>query len=414
MMNMGCKGIRSFQIINQGQMGLKKFVATLLIVNLLSGCKTTPSEPSSQKAIYGTRSSWVFWSKGVFVDVIPRIHRAKDGAQTQYFCAYYGEGDPKFKPTQNPEHDLKTVWATYESGTNRWQSKPLAAHDLKKSIESSPDTKNSKIGFRIAKWIGAPLLLGLLTGGGGFIVMLGVYGMLLNIGGTALVYTVGGVIVGTAVVYEASDIARTKGHTGQIVDQSSSMYDPEAITQADADLDFSKLLKILKNVPPMPAKDGIRCQSPTEVLNDLHQNKGLRDILNWRAPEISSGVTLSCANLNQRQFIISRAENLLVKLRTEKGTTISSFPWDELNDHLRREGTILSNLNKFQSAKSGIAGDTTGLEKYVQDNSAISAQYQLMTNAVLSGNNGLVTALNDLSTKGDIVDETCEFIKMKL
>jgi hypothetical protein len=86
---------------------IRKFAAiSLIIPQLVLGCKTPDRDNTSMKTLYGNRGSWIFWSKGAFVDVVPSIHKASDGTQTKYMCAYYGEGDPDFKPKNIPDEDF--------------------------------------------------------------------------------------------------------------------------------------------------------------------------------------------------------------------------------------------------------------------------------------------------------------------
>jgi hypothetical protein len=398
----------------------KTFAAVCLIVSqLFVGCKTVDSDKSSVKTIYGNRSSWIFWSKGAFIDVVPAIHKSADGTQTKYMCAYYGESDPNFKPTNIPREDLKTVWTAYASGNNRWQSAPLDPDAVKKAIDSTPDFKNSEIGMHVGVFaVRAPfwwIASQIVTLPAATVILLFPPAAVV----TSAMYVVGGVTVALVGLTEVSNYQSSRGRIGQVDDSRSPLYDPATISAADPDLDFKKLLKVLNKVPAIPPKAGIQCKRPDEILSEVKKSGDSRGALSWQAPSIKSGVKLSCANLGGRSFILDRADALNnVRLSDDVGTTISKFKWDELSSYLRRDGTIMFNMEKFQkvsqesSSSNALPGNIGGLRQYIDDNAPIQSQFDLLKNSILEDR--MVVALTDLPSNGDMVDESCRFIGTKL
>ena len=410
-----------------GKKSVRKFVAISLIVpQLLLGCKTADQGNTAVKTLYGNRSSWVLWSKGVFIDLLPSVHKAPDGTQTKYMCAYYGEGDPDFKPTNVPLQDLKTVWTAYSSSPNRWQSAPLDPDAVTKAIDETTDFRRSKLARHVGRFIG--LTPAIFTGT--VIAWIGVISA--STAGIAFLYgsalfaqpvllTVGGIGVAVLGLKEGADYMQSRGRIDQVDDTRGPLYDPATVSEADPNLDFKKLLNVLKKVPPMPPKYGIHCKGPGQILRELESSRGIREILNWRTPSITSGIKLSCSNLGGRSFILDRpGTDTNVRLSDDVGTTINKFSWDELNRYLRRDGSVIFNIEKFQkvsnadssSAKTGSSGDVAGLKKYIEDNAPIQAQYDLLKNVVQTDR--MVVVLTDLPSSGDMVDESCRFIETKL
>jgi hypothetical protein len=402
---------------------LKKFLAvTLMVPQLFLGCKTRSNEDASVKTLYGNQSSWIFWSKGAFVDIVPSIHRASDGTQTKYMCAYYGEGDPNFKPKNIPHEDFKTVWTTYSNGANRWQSAPLDPEAVKKAIDETPNFKKSRLAMHVGRfalkapvwWVGSQMFtlpvagyVSLVLGGSFFAPF------------APLMFAVGGITVAFVGLYEAEQYQKTKGRIGDVDDTRSPLYDPGTIGEADPELDFRSLLKVLKRVPAMSSRIGISCKAPSEILRDVEKSGQIRDAVNWRGPELKAGVKLSCKSLNGRSFIMDRADaepGLNVRLSDEAGTTINKFKYDELSAYLRRDGTVLSNIDKFRRASDSgsddVAGNVSGLKKYVEDNAGVQSQFDLMGEAILGQK--MFVVLTDLPSSIDMVDETCTFIKTKV
>lgn len=236
-----------------------------------------------------------------------------------------------------------------------------------------------------------------------------------------ILLTVGGVGVAVVGLIEVSNYASSGGRIDQIDDSRGALYDPVTMSAADPDLDFKKLLNVLKTVPPMRYKDGIQCKAPGQILSELENSGGIREALRWQAPSITSGVKISCSNLAGRSFILSGLEkDRNVRLSDDVGATINKFSWKELITYLRRDGSVMSNIEKFQrasesdlsSSTSDSSGVVASLRKYIEDNAPIQSQYDLLTNAVLTG--GMIVTLTDLPSNGDIVDESCRFIETKL
>lgn len=405
---------------------LKKFLAiTLMVPQLFLGCKARSNEDASVKTLYGNQSSWIFWSKGAFVDIVPAMHRASDGTQTKYMCAYYGEGDPNFKPKNIPHEDFKTVWTTYSTGTNRWQSAPLDPEAVKKAIDETPNFKKS----RLARHVGWFALKGSVWWFGSQVFTLPVASIVsLIFGGSIfvpfapLMVAAGGITVAFVALYEVVDYQKTKGRIGDVDDTRSPLYDPGVISEADPELDFRKLLKVLKKVPAMPSNSGISCKAPSEILSDVEKSGQIRDAANWRGSELEAGVKLSCKNLNNRVFIMDKGGadvGFNIRLSDDAGTTINKFKWDDLRDYLRRDGTVLSNIDKFRRASEansagsdGQAGNVSGLKKYIEDNAGIQSQFDLMRESILGRK--MFVLLTDLPSNVDMVDETCNFIATKI
>lgn len=405
---------------------VKKFVAICLVVpQLLLGCKARNEENASTKTLYGNQSSWIFWSKGAFVDIIPSIYRAADGTQTKYMCAYYGEGDPNFQPKNIPYEDFKTVWTTYASGSNRWQSGPLDPEAVKKAIDETPNFKKSRLAKHVARfaikapvlWFGSQVftlpvasIVSLIVGGSIFVPF------------APLMVAAGGITVAFVGLYELKEYQKTKGRIGDVDDTQSPLYDPGMISEADGDLDFRKLLKVLQKVPAMSAKSGISCKAPNDILREVETSGHIRDAAKWQREEFKAGLQLSCKNLNDRSFIMDRAESVPgpnVRLGDEAGTTINIFKWDDLSAYLRRDGTVLSNIDKFRrvsdssaAGSDGVAGNVSGLKKYIEDNAGIQSQFDLMFEAIIGRK--MFVVLTDLPSNSDMVDETCAFVATKV
>jgi hypothetical protein len=375
------------------------------------------------KTLYGNRGSWIFWSKGAFVDVVPSIHKASDGTQTKYMCAYYGEGDPDFKPKNIPDEDFKTVWTAYASGDNRWQSLPLDPDAVRKAIEGIPDFKNSRIARHVGRFaIRAPVFWfasQMVALPAVAFITLSLFPPAALV--TPVLYAAGGITVAVVGLIEVEDYNASRGRIEQVDDVRSPLYDPGTFGAADPELDFKKLLKVLKNIPPMSAKQGISCKAPDQILSELEHTGGIRSALSWQVPNITSGVKLSCNNLSGRSFILDRlGPGTKVRLSDDSGTTINNFNWDELSSYLKRDGTIISNIEKFQRASAPApstaanrsSGEVTGLKKYIEDNAAVQSQFELLSKALISKD--MVVVLTDLPLNGDMVEETCSFIASKV